>query len=417
MRYIGNKTKLLREIESFMAERGVRGKDLFDVFAGTASVGRYFKRRGYRVISNDNMYFSYVFQKAYIENNEHPAFAGLRDFPPYLRAMESGALDRASGKGTADRSSRPTGKLPIRRVIAFLNRYVPGKKGLVYRNFSPGNGANPAEEGMAHFFTGENAWRIDGILTLLIEWSRKGLITESEFFLLLASLLTAVDRVANISGIYAAYLKKWQSNALKPLRLRVPEIIRSRLRHAVYNRDSNALVEEVPCDVLYVDPPYNHRQYAANYHVLEVIAELHKVRDPDAYERRIYGKTRMRPYESQKSLYSSRRPLRRGEGRGRASAEWALHDLLRKARCRHIVLSYNEEGILSREALGAILADVSGRRRFDFERAFREVRYRRFRSDARDVPVVNGYRRSYKVLKGKKPDEISEWLFYAEKRY
>jgi adenine-specific DNA-methyltransferase len=411
MRYIGNKTKLLREIESFIAERAIRGKDLFDVFAGTASVGRYFKRKGYRVISNDNMYFSYVFQKAYIENNEYPVFARLRDFPPYHRALESGALDRASGKRTPNRTPFPPGKLPIHRVITFLNRYVPGKKGLVYRNFSPGKG------GMAHFFTQENACRIDGILTLLIEWSREGLIAESEFFLLLASLLAAVDRVANISGIYAAYLKKWQSNAMKPLKLRVPEIIRSRHRHAVFNRDSNELVEEVPCDVLYVDPPYNHRQYAANYHVLEVIAELHKIRDRDAYESRLYGKTRMRPYGDQKSLYSSRRPLRRGEGRGRAPAEWALHDLLRKARCRHIVLSYSEEGILSREALGAILADVSGRRRFDFERDFREVRYKRFRSDARDVPVENGYRRSYKVLKGKKPDEISEWLFYAEKRY
>ena len=78
MRYIGCKTNLLSEIDSFL-DANIRTvqKSFCDIFSGTTAVARYFKNR-YKIISNDILYFSYVMQKAYIENNKMPLFKNLK---------------------------------------------------------------------------------------------------------------------------------------------------------------------------------------------------------------------------------------------------------------------------------------------------------------------------------------------------
>ena len=55
MRLIGNKTKLLGEIEGLLLEQGIEGGTLIDIFSGSCSVAKLFKRRGYRVVANDNL--------------------------------------------------------------------------------------------------------------------------------------------------------------------------------------------------------------------------------------------------------------------------------------------------------------------------------------------------------------------------
>ena len=74
------------------------------------------------------------------------------------------------------------------------------------------------------------------------------------------------------------------------------------------------------------------------------------------------------------------------------------------------MVSYSEEGILSREVIGAALAEAAGVARFDFAQDFREVSHRRFRSDK-----AKGKHRSYRVLAGRRRDEVAEWLFYVHK--
>lgn len=74
------------------------------------------------------------------------------------------------------------------------------------------------------------------------------------------------------------------------------------------------------------------------------------------------------------------------------------------------MVSYSEEGILSREAIGAALASAAGAPAFDFRRDFREVSHRRFRSDKATTGA-----RSYRVLEGRAQDEVAEWLFYVRK--
>lgn len=80
MRYYGNKTKLLPFIENVVRSTGINGTSCFvDLFSGTSSVGRHFKKLGYTVISNDNLELSYAISKTYIELSEQPQFDGLRE--------------------------------------------------------------------------------------------------------------------------------------------------------------------------------------------------------------------------------------------------------------------------------------------------------------------------------------------------
>jgi adenine-specific DNA-methyltransferase len=145
---------------------------------------------------------------------------------------------------------------------------------------------------------------------------------------LLCALIEAVPFVANISGTYAAFLKEWDKRAFKTLTLEVPEIIESDETHKAFNLDGLKVLDQVKgIDILYLDPPYNERQYAPNYHILETIA---KWDEPE-----IKGITGMRNYEEQKSAFCN----------SRAGVK-ALNEIIQKGCFKYLILSYNDEGIM-----------------------------------------------------------------------
>ncbi len=348
MRYIGNKTKLLDEIEGLLRDRGVLGGHFLDVFSGTASVARHFRARGFRVTANDRLRASHVHARA---------------------ALTVRVAPRALG----------------RRLAALAA--APDREGVVARQYSP---LGPAGR---RYFTEAHALRIDAALETLAAWRAAGYATESEIVHCLAAVLDASDRVANISGTYGAYQKSWQPNTRGALDLRPPEVPRGPVGRALCE-DGNLVVRQVACDVLYVDPPYNEREYAANYHVLEAIAARPYLDAPGLarFEASIYGKTGLLPYE--KSAYSTP-----------AACARAFRDLVAGARARHVVVSYSEEGILSHDEIAAALRDGLGARAVER----REIVTKRFRSDR------DGARRKYRVVPGLDRDRITEWLFHAER--
>jgi adenine-specific DNA-methyltransferase len=107
--------------------------------------------------------------------------------------------------------------------------------------------------------------------------------------------------------------------------------------HEVFNLDINEVAKKVSGDILYLDPPYNHRQYATNYHLLETIA---KYDNP-----KIHGKTGLRDYDKQKSLYCSRTQVKK-----------AFKDLILKAKVKYIFLSYNNEGLMTLDDIKEIMS-------------------------------------------------------------
>lgn len=273
MRYIGSKENLLGFLENIVATSGLTGGTFCDLFAGTTTVGRHFKKRGFRVLSNDLMEYSFVFGKAYLENNAFPAFAGLS-----LPTAPAALLDFGTAR--------------LEQVLAYLNR-LPPERGFMFENYS--DVGTSGKEHQRMYFSAANAGKIDAVRNQLQRWHETKAITQNEFYVLLASLLEAIPSVSNTTGTYAAFLKFWESRSQKPLTLTVPPVITSNLSHQVYRQNANALVKRIECEVLYLDPPYNARQYAPNYHILETAARW----DTPA----IYGKSGLRPYKEEKSVY------------------------------------------------------------------------------------------------------------------
>lgn len=317
MRYYGCKNRLLDFLEMGVAKTGINhGSSFCDLFSGTTTVARYFKEKGYTVIANDILEFSYALARAYIKNNEYPLFKGLK-----------GKIEGINGSVEN-----------ISKVIEHLNN-ISLIEGFIYKNYCPNGTKNSQYQ--RQYFSDENGKKIDAIRTKIQEWEEKKLISIDEFYILLSSLLEAVPFVANISGNYAAFLKCWDPRALKPLKLKIPEISPSKRKNTVFKADANKLIKKISCDILYMDPPYNERQYAPNYFMLELIAEGWF----NGNKPQIYGKTGMRPYENQKSSYCQK-----------VNVKETFMDLIENADTKYMLLSYNDEGLMSEKEIIDILS-------------------------------------------------------------
>ena len=207
MRYIGNKTNLLNNIDQVIKENCDGEEKIFcDLFSGTSSVARYFKNR-YKIISNDLLYFSYVLQKATIENNNIPEFKKLKN------------------------------KLKTENILDYLEmskiNSKENNKKFIYKNYSP----NENCERM--YLTSQNAQRIDYIRNTIEKWKVEELIDDSEYFYLLASLIEGVPFISNITGTYGAYLKDWDKRALKGFEMIRLNVVNYFQKNECYREDSN----------------------------------------------------------------------------------------------------------------------------------------------------------------------------------
>ncbi len=329
MNYIGSKHTLIPFIEKVFRQISDGGeKTVCDIFAGTGAVGRFFKRLGLQVIANDLQYYAYALNKAYIEINEQPRFSRLRQkYKGEFAELGAAAND------------------PAEQTLAFVNS-LPGTLGFIANNYGPAGGR--------FYYSEENAEKADAMRKAIEDWFTEGIIREDEYFYLLCSLLEAIDQVANTASVYGAFLKKFKSSALKSLTLKPLTLYNHVTDCRAFKRDANELIEEIECDLLYLDPPYNHRQYGANYHVLETIA---------AYDNpELAGVTGMRDYP--RSRYCQTK-----------TAAEALEHLVATARTKHILMSYNDEGVLSLDEIRRILS-LRGR-----PQTF-QTGYNRFKADS-----------------------------------
>lgn len=291
---IGSKFTLLSWIKSEIIK--VVGKDLTekvfcDMFAGTGIVGRAFKKEVKRVISNDLEYYSFVLNKNYIQNH----------------------------KLIEDRE----------KYIYELNNLDLIDSGFIYQNYCLGSKSG------RQYFSDINGKKIDAIRTKIEQWHKNRDIEDDLYYFLLASLIESADKIANTASVYGAFLKHLKKSASMELVLEPANFIENRNSHQVFNKDSNELIREISGDILYLDPPYNQRQYGANYHILNTIA---------LYDDFIpVGKTGLRDYNhssycKKKKVYDS------------------FEDLIKNAKFKYIFLSYNNEGLMSNRDIEAIMS-------------------------------------------------------------
>lgn len=312
MNYIGSKLSLLNFLEESINRVVDKDNSVFcDLFAGTGAVGSHFKKKGWKVVANDIQYYSYVLNRHYIGNHKMFEFKGLEDVLPEIKDVSF--FNRKDF------------------VCSFLSK-LSGKEGFIYNNYCP-SGSN----GQRQYFSDDNGKRCDAIRQKIEDWRSKKIINENEYYFLLASLLESVDKNANTASVYGAFLKKIKKSAQRLMVLKPAELIINDQEHEVFNEDINSVIKKINGDVLYLDPPYNQRQYATNYHVLETIAKY------DAPE--VHGKTGLRNYEKQKSSYCSRTKVKD-----------AFKNLIDAAKVKYIFLSYNNEGLMTFDDIKEIMS-------------------------------------------------------------
>lgn len=302
MRYLGNKSKLLKEIETFVQESvGDDSSDFCDLFAGTGSVGSHFNKK-YRITANDYMYYSYVVNRGKLCYGggglaKLASHLGTESVFDYLSTLEYELSD-----------ANPTDFC--------FNFYAEGGSDRKY-------------------FSMKNALKIDRIRKDLDNWRNEDIIDESEYFYLLMCLLESASKVSNTTGVYGAYLKQYDARAVKNMEfLQIPVEDHDNISNTVHNSDTNKLATIISGDIVYIDPPYTNQQYCDQYHVLETIARYD---DPE-----IKGITGKR--STTKSLYSYKR-----------AAKETIDDLIKNLKFKHIVFSYNDESIVSVDDLTDIL--------------------------------------------------------------
>ena len=289
IKYLGSKRALLEPIKAAVRSLLPDGGTVCDLFSGTARVGHALKREGYRIWSNDLNAYAHALATTYVQ------------------ADSDVWLERAQA------------------VLAEL-RTVEPEPGWFTKTF--------CDE--ARYFHPENGGRVDAIRdrieTLELEPELKAIA--------LVSLMEAADRVDSTAGVQMAYMKQWAPRALKPLELRMPELLRGVAGGPCRATcgDAVSIAPEIEADLVYLDPPYNQHSYLGNYHCWESLVLWDKPETYGIANKRIDVRTR-------KSAFNSR------PGIGPA-----LASVVEGLRAPNLIVSFNDEGYLSRDALVEMLS-------------------------------------------------------------
>lgn len=269
-RYLGNKNKLLGFIDDIIKDQCGEINSICDIFAGTGVVGLNYNKNNIKVISNDILRSNYIPLNSFLKS----------DFSDLVR---------------------------IQKLIDHLNQVDSSTDNYFSENYG------------GTYFTKENARKIGNIREEIENLK----LTQSEKNILLTSLIYATDKVANTVGHYDAFRKVIDQT--QPLKLLVPNISPiNNLGNEVYCEDANNLIKRIEVDVLYLDPPYNSRQYSDAYHLLENLVNWEK---PE-----VFGVAKKMNRNHIKSEYCLK------------GATQSFESLIKESKCKHILVSYNNTG-------------------------------------------------------------------------
>lgn len=345
MRYIGNKAKLLEKLDKLIVKKNINKNGLIfcDLFAGTCTVGDFFKDR-FEVIANDTLYFSYVMSNGKLKYDNN--FFKVLGFNPFEYFNNIDTTNYTSG--------------------------------FCYNNFAPTVSGR-------QYFSDENAKMIDFIRNTIDIWFDEKKINEYEKYYLIASLLESVSKVSNVAGVYSAYLKIWDPRAVKKMEfIPLESMPNAKYQNEVYIEDVNNLINKIHGDILYLDPPYTPTQYISQYHVLETIARND---NPE-----IHGIGAHRDNGDQISKWCKK---------GYVHEEF--EKLIANAKFKHIIFSYSDAGIMSKEFIEKVLKRYAKEGTYEFKK-IQFTKYKSTRAVKREVKNNTRNKEHY------------EWLFYIEKK-
>lgn len=284
-RYLGNKYRLLPFIKRTVEKECKDVRVFADIFAGTGAVASAFQDK--QLITNDIMYSNYICNYAWFSSEE------------YHEEL-------------------------VEKIINSYNSEMITEENYMTENFAD------------TYFSREDCAKIGFIRENIEHKFETGEINFREKALLITSLLYGMDKIAKTCGHYDAFRQgvKFDTH----LSLSMPLASKKNNRHnQCYNIDANKLAETICCDLVYIDPPYNSRQYCDAYHLLENVARWEKPQ--------VFGVARKMDRSKLKSQYCTK------------EAAGAFEDLIQKLHCKYILLSYNNMATKGNDRSNAKIAD------------------------------------------------------------
>lgn len=271
-RYIGNKSKLLKFIDDTIKKEKIRFCTFGDVFSGTGVVAEYFLNKGKEIYVNDLLFSNFVIYKALLSNEKYEEEKIIKIIDDYNRIdvekiQDNYFSDNFSGNYYHYKDAKKIGY--VREDIE--NRYLNKE------------------------------------------------INEREYYILISCLLYSMDKISNTVGHYESFLNK--EPEYKNLQISNLNIKLYNSNSHIYNEDANCLVRKIKVDVMYIDPPYNARQYANFYHLLENVAQWKKTK--------VYNKAKKMERKNIMSEYC------------KANAKAVFSDLIENINAKYIIVSYN----------------------------------------------------------------------------
>lgn len=266
-RYLGAKGRLLGFISKIVKDNTEEVQSIADIFAGTGSVANLFFKDGKSVIVNDILDSNLIIYNTFF------------------------------GTDTVDNEL-------LKQKLNEMNN-IELKENYVSLNYG------------GKYFSLDNAKKIGEAREYIENLTD---VTERERSILITSLIYAMDKVANTVGHYDAYRRIMDS--LNPIKFKMPDYNIRNNGSKIFHEDANELVKKIYADLVYIDTPYNSRQYGDVYHVLENITDWKKPK--------LYG-VAMKPKDRSKtkSLYST------------SKAPEAFDNLISNINSKYILVSYN----------------------------------------------------------------------------
>lgn len=267
-RYIGCKAKLAEWIMQTIESETYNTESFCDIFAGTAIISDFAINRYKKIIINDFLYSNNIIYRAFYK----------------------------------------VGEVDLPKLLEIVSDYNCVNANTIDDNYFSINFGNK-------YFDYQTAKQI-GFIRQDIE-NRKCNLSEKEYCILLASLIYSIDRIANTLGHYESYIKK----EIQPKQLIISLVDFKQIESVeIHQKDSNQLARSISADVVYIDPPYNSRQYSRFYHLYETLVK---------WDKPVLKGTAMKPAEENMSEYCSSR------------APKAFEDLISNLKARYIAVSYN----------------------------------------------------------------------------
>lgn len=283
-RYLGNKYRLLPFITEIISKECGDFNTFADIFAGTGAVSSAYTDK--QLITNDILYSNYLCHLTWFSDEK---------------------FDQEK----------------IKQYVEYFNSDLPYEENYMTANFSN------------TYFSDVVCSKIGFIREYIENEFRLKKINEKERAMLITSLLYALDKIANTCGHYDAYRRN--AELTDKLELAIPEPNTTLRNNECFNCDTNELVKTISADVVYIDPPYNSRQYCDAYHLIENIARWEK---PE-----VFGVAKKMDRTALKSKYCTR------------SAPEAFSDLINNLNAKYIVVSYNNMAEKGNDRSNARISD------------------------------------------------------------